>query len=99
MILHATHTHLFPGHRGTVTGLKALKDLQTNQHCLVEFADGAAATASISNPGNGWILRVSGYCTAAGTDISEKSWLVKIESGDGELRFLILGKIQTASHS
>jgi hypothetical protein len=79
MILEATHTHLYPGHRGEVSGLGQIADLQTRRDCLVEFSDGSATAARISESGDGWQLRTNAYRTE--------------KDGDRVL-FRILGKAQ-----
>ena len=93
MILHATHTHLYPGHRGTISALDALSDLPANRKCLVEFDDGRAANATIKRNDGDWRLHTSPYRTAAGTDIPQKVWLVRIEQDAGQFRFRILRKL------
>lgn len=93
MILHATHTHLYPGHRGTISALDVLSDLPSKRKCLVEFDDGSAANATITGNDGDWRLHTSSYRTAAGTDIPEKDWLVRIEQDAGKFRFRILRKL------
>jgi len=94
MILEATHTHLYPGHRGKVSGLAQIADLQTRRDCLVEFSDGSATAASISESGEDWQLRTNAYRTAAGTEITDKRWLVHLEKDGDRFLFRILGKAQ-----
>jgi fumarylacetoacetate (FAA) hydrolase family protein len=94
MILQATHTHLYPGHRGEVSGLAQPADLQTDRDCLIEFADGSVASASITRSANGWQLRTSAYRTAAGTDIAEKLWFIRLEKDGAQVKFHILDKAQ-----
>ena len=84
MILQATHTHLYPGHSGKITGLTRVSDLQAGGDCLVEFADGSVSPATISGSENGWQLCTEAYRTVAGTDIEAKCWLIYLEdTGDG----------------
>ena len=90
MILRATHTHLYPGHRGTLTGLERLADLRTETDCLVEFVDGSAAPARIWKSERGWRLDTGAYRTAAGTDIAARSWLLRLQENRGEVAFRIL---------
>ncbi len=71
MILEATHTHLFPGHSGRISGLAQISALQTGVDCHIEFSDGSTASARISKSENGWHLRTSAYHTSAGTKIAE----------------------------
>ncbi len=92
MILEAIHTHLYPGHKGKITGLAKIVDLKTGRDCLVAFSDGSAATARISRSGNGWQLCTNAYRTAAGTDITEKHWCVRLEKVGAHLEFHILNE-------
>lgn len=92
MILRATHTHLYPGHRGTISGLEQLAGLRPNGECVVEFSDGSAASARISRSADGWRLRTGAYRTAAGTDIAEKRWLVDLQQDGDRVTFRILKK-------
>ena len=92
MILEATHTHLYPGHRGKISGLAQIADLQSERDCLVEFSDGSAAAARISKAKDVWLLRTNAYRTAAGTDIAAKRWLVRLDEDGGRVEFRILGK-------
>jgi hypothetical protein len=90
MIFEATHTHLYPGHRGKVSGLERIADLQSGRDCLVEFADGTAAAAAISKAGNEWRLVTDAYRTAAGTDIAEKQWIVRLLEARDRIEFRVL---------
>lgn len=92
MILKATHTHLYPGHRGKISGLAQIADMQADCDCLVEFSDGSATLARISKPDGGWQLRTDAYRTAAGTDIAEKCWLICLNEDDGHMKFRVLKK-------
>ena len=92
MILRATHTHLYPGHRGTISGLGQLADLRTGDECTVEFSDGSAVPGTLRESDGGWQLRTSAYRTAAGTDIAEKVWRILLEEDDDGATFLVLGK-------
>lgn len=92
MILQATHTHLYPGHRGKVTGLAHIADIRADRDCVVDFVDGSAACARISRHQNGWLLHTDPYRTAAGTDITEKFWLIGLDEDAGQVRFRVLGK-------
>ncbi len=90
MILHATHTHLYPGHRGKISGLARIADLQAGADCLVEFSDGTAASAILSGSADGWLLDTGAYRTAAGTDIAQKRWLIRLAEVDGSVEFRIV---------
>ena len=92
MILEASHTHLYPGHRGKISGVARVADIGTRRACLVEFVDGSAAVASIVESGSEWRLRVDAYSTAAGTRIAARHWLVRVEEDTDGLNFRILAK-------
>jgi len=92
MILEATHTHLYPGHRGKISGLAQIADLNQGRDCLVEFADGSAASARISRAENGWQLHTNAYRTAAGTDITERLWFILLQEDGPDIEFHILNK-------
>ena len=92
MILQATHTHLYPGHRGKISALPDMADLQRGRDCLVEFSDGSAASARISKSADGWQLFTGAYLTAAGTDIAAKLWLVRLQEGGADTEFVIVKK-------
>lgn len=92
MILEATHTHLYPGHRGKISGLAQIADMQADVDCLVEFSDGSATPARISKCDDGWQLHADAYCTAAGTDVAQKFWLVDLTEDRGHVKFRILEK-------
>jgi hypothetical protein len=92
MILEATHTHLYPGHSGKITGLVQIADLQKGRDCLVAFSDGSAATARITKSAKGWLLRTSAYRSAAGTAIPEKRWAVCLQQDGDRVKFRILRK-------
>jgi len=94
MILQATHTHLYPGHRGKISGLAQLAAIQTGGDCLVEFSDGSVASARINSYENAWQLRTSPYRTAAGTAIAEKLWVIHLEKDGNQIKFHILNKAQ-----
>jgi len=93
MILEATHTHLYPGHRGKVSGPTQVPDLQAGGDCLVEFSDGSVTPARISESEDGWQLRTDAYRTAAGTDIAEKCWRVVLGEVGDHVEFRILKKV------
>ena len=94
MILEATHTHLYPGDKGKISGLAQIADIQAGRECLVEFSDGSVAPARISRSENDWQLYTGAYRTAAGSDITEKLWLVCLGEGGGHVEFRILKKAQ-----
>jgi hypothetical protein len=92
MILRATHTHLYPGHRGTIAGLTDLIDLPSDGDCLVEFSDGSVTPARITPSANHWQLETGAYTTAAGTAIAEKRWLVDLSESEDRVEFRIVRK-------
>ena len=94
MILEATHTHLYPGHSGKISGLAQLADLQAGHSCLIEFSDGSVASARIAKSANGWQLHTGAYRTAAGTEIAEKLWFIRLEKEGDHVKFHILNKAQ-----
>lgn len=94
MILEATHTHLYPGHRGKISGLAQIADMQTGCDCLVAFSDGSAASARMSKSEGGWQLYTNAYRTAAGADIAEKLWVVRLQEDGVCVAFRILNKAQ-----
>ncbi|MCG6889351.1 MAG: hypothetical protein LJE92_07170 [Gammaproteobacteria bacterium] len=95
MILEATHTHLYPGHSGRVSGLARIADMQPGHDCLVAFSDGSVAAARIARYEDSWQLHTNTYRTAAGTDIAEKLWLVRLEEDNDRVAFRILNKVPT----
>ncbi len=97
MILEATHTHLYPGHRGRISGLDRITDIRTGLDCLVSFSDGSAAAARISKSEDNWRLQTVPYRTAAGTDIPEKAWVVCLEEDSNHVEFRILDKAQVTN--
>ena len=90
MILRATHTHFYPGHRGTVSGPTRLADLPAGGACVVEFSDGSATLARLKQSGAGWQLRTDAYRTAAGTGIAAKRWRIDLRQSSGRVDFRIL---------
>jgi len=96
MILHATHTHLYPGHQGKISGLALIADMPAGDDCLVEFSDGTAASARIARSEKGWLLYTDAYRTAAGTDIAKKVWLVGLAKNGNHPEFRIINKVQTS---
>ena len=90
MILRATHTHLYPGHRGTIAGLTQGSDWRAGGKAMVEFSDGSVTTARLTQTEGYWLLFTDAYRTAAGTGIAEKRWRIEIKEHDGRLDFRIL---------
>lgn len=90
MILEATHTHLYPGHRGKISGLARIADLQSGGVCLVEFSDGSAAVARLSKSADDWRLVTDAYQTAAGTDIAQKRWILRLQQTGERIEFRII---------
>lgn len=94
MILRATHTHLYPGHRGRVCGIARIADPGASGECLVEFSDGSAAAASLSRQRDQWRLDTEAYRTAAGTDIPAKRWVLRLREGSAGVEFRIVSKAE-----
>ncbi len=92
MILQATHTHLYSGHRGKISGVARIADIETGRDCVVEFSDGSAATAEITQAARDWRLRVDAYRTAAGTEIPARHWVLRLDADGNALNFRILGR-------
>ena len=90
MLLHATHTHLYPGLEGEISGISGLAGLETGCECLVEFVDGSATCAKISRATDGWQLQTNAYRTRAGTDIAAKRWRVRFDEAGKRIGFRIL---------
>jgi len=95
MILEATHTHLYPGHRGKISGLAQLAAIQPGLDCLIEFSDGSMTSARIAKSENAWQLHTNAYRTAAGTEIAEKIWFIRLENDEDQVKFHILNRAQT----
>lgn len=93
MLLQATHTHLYPGHEGGISGISRLAELQVQCDCLVEFADGSVTCARISRLDDGWRLHADSYRTAAGTDIAARRWRIRLDEYGGGIRFRILERL------
>jgi len=92
MILQATHTHLYPGHRGKISGVVRIADIATGRDCVVEFSDGSAAAAVITQAARDWRLRVDAYRTAAGTAIPARHWVLRLDADGNALNFRILAR-------
>jgi len=92
LILQATHTHLYPGHRGKISGAARIADIGTGGDCLVEFADGSAAAGKMSKTTRDWRLQVGAYRTAAGTAIGGKYWAMRLDEVGDEVKFRVLAK-------
>ena len=92
MILQSTHTHLYPGQRGRISGLAQIANMPTGGDCLVAFSDGSVACARLSRAEDAWQLDTDAYRTAAGTDIANKRWLVQLQQDGARVKFRILKK-------
>jgi hypothetical protein len=53
------------------------------------------AAARIARYEDSWQLHTNTYRTAAGTDIAEKLWLVRLEEDNDRVAFRILNKVPT----
>lgn len=89
MIFEATHTHIYPGHRGALSSVSPAN----GDDCLVAFTDGTSTTGRITRREGRWQLDTAPYRTAAGTAIPAKSWSIEIAGVDGVATFRICGKI------
>ncbi|MBT9384660.1 hypothetical protein KM176_12380 [Pseudooceanicola sp. CBS1P-1] len=76
ILLHASHTHLYPGARGRIDGTG-------DGAAMVHFADGAQAPAQLGPD----TLHVAAHRTLAGTVIAAQRWRIRRE-GAG---FRVLG--------
>ena len=93
MKLEASHTHLYPGHRGRVDGLGSLTDIGAGCSCLVEFCDGSASTGQLTRSEDGWRRRCGAYRTRAGTSIGDKQWSIDFRDCGDRIEFRITGKL------
>lgn len=87
-VLRAAGSHLYPGAKGTVSALPP----DRRGPCLVEFADGAAATATLVAEDDRRVLAAAAYTTARGTRIPAKRWLIAFDGAPPAARFRILGR-------
>ncbi|MWD27718.1 hypothetical protein E0K89_009550 [Aquicoccus sp. SCR17] len=71
--LRASHTHLYPGARGTCDGPLC------DGPVLLEFSDGVAVSGQIA----GDRLQLAAHVTAAGTAIPAKAWQIEPRGADG----------------
>lgn len=82
LVLRATGSHLYPGAHGTFEAAPLVVPLAAPAPCLVEFADGSAATGTLTPRGDGLLLAAAPYTTARGTSIAAKRWrLILTELG------------------
>lgn len=93
LILQAIHTHLYPGHRGKISGAGQIADLGEGRDCLVEFVDGSATPARLSISGKDWRLDTQPYRTAAGTEIAARRWRIRLTETGDELTFRVLARL------
>lgn len=92
MILEATHTHLYPGHRGRLTGTRGGALPTEGGECLIVFTDGASTPGRlVPGPGD-WRLDADSYRTAAGTAVPAKSWRLSLSEGPGVVAFRIIDR-------
>ena len=96
MILHANHTHLFPGCRGSVSAAPCPDDWPPELTGVLEFSDGAATGARLSKAGEYWLLQSDAYLTAAGTRIEHKRWRVELTLDGQQTQFRVLANVTTA---
>ncbi len=94
--LEASHTHLYPGARGIVSGALPAGDQAVV--CEVAFSDGSVALGSLAlSQKTEGLLETGPYTTAAGSEIPTKRWRLEI-SGDaaGPRRFRVRAKLPIA---
>ena len=96
MILHASHTHLYPGCRGRVSAAAFPDDLPPQLNGVLEFSDGAATGARLTKAGEHWCLETDAYVTAAGTRIERKRWRIELTLDGQQTRFRVAAKAATA---
>ena len=102
IVLEASHTHLYPGHEGRISGVDAVSRLPAETTCRIDFADGGVAFATLSRADDAdgddlglddWALEVGAYTTGAETAIPVKRWRVGIRQEDDGLTFRIRGRL------
>lgn len=86
LVLRATGSHLYPGARGHIEG--PMPAALAPRPCLVEFADGAAAHATLRLRQGEALLATEPYTTARGTRIPAKRWAIAL----GARGFRVLGR-------
>lgn len=91
IVFEASHSHLYPGHEGKVTGMDEAS-ARSGGTCRIDFADGGVAFGSLTRAGGDWVLDVGPYATAAGTDIPARRWRLELRRGEG-VTFRIRGKL------
>ena len=90
VILQATHTHLYPGHRGSIADAGSIEQWPVICDGVVEFSDGSTTDARLMQHADGWRLRTSPYRTAAGTHIHGKHWRIEFDEVGDHLEFRVL---------
>ena len=92
LIFRSPKTHLYPGLRGRLEGDYA-PETTPAVRCLVEFSDGNVVPSFLEKQeADRWKLTVDDHVTVAGTGIPQKSWTVRIESGEsGSRAFRVIG--------
>lgn len=74
-MLNADNTHLYPGARLAVYEDATLPDSRVE--AVILFRDESSADAVLVPSGDGFVLYVESYSTAAGTSIDAKSWVLQ----------------------
>ena len=86
LVLRAGASHLYPGATGTLSGPAP----EAAAACLVEFADGGVAFATLVPAEGGHVLATEAYRTARGTRILAKRWVIAVTGDPAERRFRVL---------
>ena len=94
ILLEAVNTHLYPGHRGTLSGKTEFLNEDGIVRAGVKFSDGVTIGAMLSPTDRSgvWLLVVGPYTNAAKSRIVAKSWEVAIARGE-EHSFRVLRKV------
>lgn len=95
--LECRHTHLYPGHRGSVHGRLPVARGAEGATCQVEFSDGSMALGALEvRSDTEAVLETGPYITAAGTPIPPKRWRIEVSRGaDGLRHFKVRTKLGT----
>ncbi|WP_309081725.1 hypothetical protein [Zhihengliuella sp.] len=91
VVLHASHSHLFPGARLAAPGIDgplAGGSRPRSREARIVFSDFSEADAELSRPDDApsghLLLDVAEYRTAPGRVISARAWLVEQQSTGGD---------------
>ena len=96
LLLEATHTHFYPGHKGVISGSAPRPSGAGPIQTRVKFSDGVTIEAILTSTDRDgiWLLEVSPYTTAAKSRIPGKTWEVQTWSaGQAQTAFRIIRKV------